>query len=449
MTDFTYHRKAKENIGQGYLTNSKRPESFVLGVYPTHIVEGRGAKLYATDGNSYIDFICGLGTNILGYGHHAVSERVAREIKKGVSHSLATILEVQAAEKLRALFPFVDRVKFLKTGSEACSAAVRIARCGTGRKEVLTANYHGWSDQFIALEEPGLGAYTDGMVKFESINQIGRDTAAVIIEPIELEDTQDRRQWLLDVKARCEANGVVLIFDEVITGFRYPKFSVSRNYSIEPDLIVVGKAMANGFPLAAVGGKKDLMNGDYFVSSTYAGDTASISAFLAVANEMGTNRFDINTLWNAGEHFKEEFNKLSPIVQIAGYPTRGRFAAEPVAKALFFQECCKAGILFGPSWFYNFPLMEYKDQVLNVCGAVLKRIERGEVKLEGEMPFSPFAQRIRDRDNQRTAKTSDRSTGGISEGESASRQMPGGVSGEMQGSPRGTRRRTDKRSSTS
>lgn len=443
MTDFSYHRKAKENIGQGYLTNSKRPESFVLGVYPTHITEGRGAKLYATDGKSYIDFICGLGTNLLGYGQHSVTERVSNEIKKGVSHSLATVLEIQAAEKLRAFFPFVDRVKFLKTGSEACQAAIRIARAATGRKLVLSAGYHGWSDHFIGIEEPGLGAYADGMDKLTSISQITKEIAAVIIEPIELEDTQERRDWILELKSRCQSMGAILIFDEVITGFRYPKFSFSRNYSIEPDLIVLGKAMGNGFPIAAVAGKKDLMNGNYFVSSTYAGDTASLAAFLAVANELSTNRYDLKDLWNAGEFFKQEFNKLSTRVQIAGYATRGRFAAEPLPKALFFQEACKAGILFGASWFYNFPLMEFREQVLNICGAILSRIERGEVKLEGELPASPFSQRIRERDNERTAKTSDRSASELPKQENRDGSSASRLSGEMQGTSRPKRRRTN------
>jgi glutamate-1-semialdehyde aminotransferase len=447
MTDFAMHRKAKENIGQGYLTNSKRPESFVMGVYPTHIVSGEGCKLHGYDGTTYLDFICGLGTNLLGYGNPTISERVYHEIKRGVSHSLASTTEIMAAERLRAMFPFVDRVKFLKTGTEACLAAIRIARVATGRGKILSAGYHGWSDPYISLEG-GEGCYSSQIEKLNTLNQINSDVAAVIIEPVELDNSRTRIEYLKALKNQCESVGALLIYDEVITGFRYTRNCVARAYSVEPDLIVLGKAMANGFPLAAVGGNRDLMNGNYFVSSTYAGDTASLAAFLAVSTELAKSTYQISDLWNQGERFLDEFNKLSRDIQIVGYPTRGRFAAEKRSLALFFQEACKAGILFGPSWFYNFHLAEHREQVINTCGAILGKLSRDEIKLEGELPSSPFSQKVRENDNRRATEQSG-GTAGLRSGEGRSSKAGDvGVQSRVQSTVRSGRRDTDKPSTT-
>jgi glutamate-1-semialdehyde aminotransferase len=122
------HRRAQRCIAQAALTNSKRPETFVKGIYPTHVKRGQGCWLWDHKGNRYLDFVCGLGTNILGYAHTQVNQAISEQMAFGASLSLSTHVELEAAEKLKEMFPFVDAVKWLKTGNEATLAALRIAR---------------------------------------------------------------------------------------------------------------------------------------------------------------------------------------------------------------------------------------------------------------------------------------------------------------------------------
>ncbi len=268
MTDFAQHRRAQNCIAQNYLTNSKRPESLIKGVFPTHVSGGRGCYLFDTKGKKYLDFIAGLGTNLLGYAHTKVNAAIASQMEKGASHSLASTIELDAAEKLKELFPFVDCVKWLKTGSDACSAAVRIARAYTGRDLILSEGYHGWSDAFVSLTPPALGVPMPTPMGLLKDFELDRNVAAVIVEPIVTDMSETRIEWLRRLRAECTKHGVLLIFDEIITGFRFPGYSVAQHFGITPDLICLGKAIANGMPLAAVGGKYAVMNcGEYFISS--------------------------------------------------------------------------------------------------------------------------------------------------------------------------------------
>lgn len=395
-TDFKWNRRAQNAIGQAYGTNSKRPETFVKGVYPTHVSRGSGAFLWDTGGKKYLDFICGLGTNLLGYSNERLVTAVSDWLRRGWSHSLATPLEVETAEKLKELFPFADCFKFLKSGSEACNAALKMARAATGRSLVLSDGYHGIGDDFISLSEPALGVPKRTWIKPLELDAIGKDVAAVIIEPVITDWSDERRAWLNDLRDRCTKAGAVLIFDEVITGFRWPKYSVSGMWNIRPDLICIGKAMAGGLPLAAVGGSRDILSGrEYFVSSTYAGETLSLAACMATCHALQTNYLP-ETLWERGQHFLSVFNGLWPEgVTIEGYPSRGVLKGEPLHKALFMQEACKAGLLFGPSWFLSFPAAEQASFVFETLKGVMHRIRSGGVQLEGEMPTSPFAQKVR------------------------------------------------------
>jgi glutamate-1-semialdehyde 2,1-aminomutase len=401
MDKFHWYRRAQDSIAQTALTNSKRPETFVKGVFPTHIERGQGAYLWDHSGKKYLDFVCGLGANILGYGNDVVNQAISSQLRHGASHSLPTHHEVEFAEGLKALFPFCDAFKFLKTGTEACMAAVKIARAKTGRKWIVSEGYHGWSDDFVSMTEPALGVepkYDNRpILKLSDANPINWDeTAAVIIEPVITDWSPERQKWLRNLREQCTKHGVMLIFDEIITGFRFPRFSVSSYFNVIPDIIVLGKAIANGMPLAAVGGKYDVMNGtDYFVSSTYAGETLSLVAGKATITAL-QNKYDLDWLWKQGQAFLDVFNSLWPEkITIQGYPTRGAFKGDELVKALFWQEACLAGILFGPSFFFNFALAsEWKDAMVAIK-AIIEKIKRGGVQLLGEMPKSPIAQKVR------------------------------------------------------
>lgn len=393
--DQDIYNRALSSIAHGALTNSKRPECLVKGVYPTHLTKGQGAYVWDTKGKRYIDYICGLGSSILGYAHEEVTRAVIDQAKKGATLSLGTDIEVQCAEKVKEIFPWVDRVRFLKTGSDACASALKIARAATGRLEVQSTGYHGHADEFVSMTPPALGVPPHANIRMS--DEPRPNTAAVIIEPIVTDWSEDRIAYLRQLRQRCDDTGALYVADEIITGFRWPKQSVSNHHGIKPDLICLGKAMANGMPISVVAGKKEIMEcGEYFVSSTFAGETLSLAAALKTMTLLQT-RYDMNFLWSRGARFIERFNSLSGgKVMISGYPTRGVFVGEMIDKALFWQEACRAGLLFGPSFFYNFAHPDLDDLVLNTVSDIFTRLRTGGVKLMGEMPKSPFAQKMRE-----------------------------------------------------
>jgi glutamate-1-semialdehyde 2,1-aminomutase len=393
--------RAETAIAQGSLTNSKRPETFIEDVYPTHAYGASGACVFS-EKQHFIDYICGLGTNLLGYGHPTIASAIYRQYLNGSTISLSTELEVVLAEKLKGLFLFTDLWKFTKTGTEACNAAIRIARAHTGRDLILSDGYHGHGDDFISLHKPALGIpkrnWIDNFIGDLDFGRVS-NAAAVIIEPVTTDCSKERKEFLQRLRDECTKHKTVLIFDEIITGFRWPGYSVSKHWGIFPDLICIGKALGGGLPLSAVGGRKDIMNcADYFVSGTFFGETCSMAAALAMIDiiHKDGSKFSMKELWEKGEIFLDKFNELHPSLKINGYPSRGVFEGNETVKALFWQEACKANILFGPSWFFNFPLIEYTDTVIPISRDIFNRIKTGQVKLEGKMPKKPFSQEVRD-----------------------------------------------------
>lgn len=386
-------QRASQCIAHGALTNSKRPESFVKGVYPVHLKKGKGAHVWDMFDNKYIDLICGLGTNLLGYANEEITQAICDQAKLGSSLSLGTELEVRVAEKLKEMFPFIEKLRFLKTGTEACAAAVRIGRAYYGKERVSSQGFHGWSDDFVSLTNPALGVpKRSWMSSLNGYDSTGENTV-VILEPV-ITDISDQRQSILE---SYQIRGGVIIFDEIITGFRFPNWSVANHWNIYPDLICLGKAIAGGMPLAVVGGKAEIMDSDYFVSSTYAGETLSLAAALK-SLELLQNKFKIEELWDKAGKFVSQVNALWPDngIWLEGYPTRSVLRAkDELTKALFMQECLEAGILVGPSVFFNFCHMELFDEMLSIFKDIVTRIRTGSVTLKGELPKSPFAEKVR------------------------------------------------------
>lgn len=391
-------KRAQKCIAQGALTNSKHPDSHVFGVYPTHAETANGAVLFC-NGKPYVDYICSLGANLLGHNNPRYIERLKQNIHHGLSHSLPTVFELDTAEKLKEIFYFVDKWKFLKTGTEACMAALKIARTVTGRSLILSEGYHGWSDEFVSLTPPATGVHScNDILPLQDQFADWNDVAAVIVEPVITDYSDTRRAWLQALREKCTKHGALLIFDEVITGFRFPKFSVSQYFNITPDLILIGKAMAGGLPLAAVGGKAEVMDSNYFVSSTFAGEILSLVGCKAICELLtGSHRFDMDKLWESGRDFIKRFNDLTRgLITIEGYPTRGVFKADnPRLKAILFQEAAKAGILLCNSWFYNFALTAHDFYFFTFLKDFMDRLDKDELVLEGNMPKSPFAERAR------------------------------------------------------
>jgi glutamate-1-semialdehyde aminotransferase len=396
--DIDIYDRASRAIAHGALTNSKRAQSFVKGVYPTHLTKGNGCHVWDTNGNKYIDFICGLGSNLLGYANEEITTAITRQAARGSVLSLGTDLEVEVAEKVKELFPFVERLRFLKTGSDACSAAIKIARAATGRRLVLSEGYHGWHDEFVSLTPPANGVLRHPCIS--PLKNIETDIhgliAAVIVEPIILDSSPRRIAWLHELRKKCTATGTLLIFDEVITGLRFPLFGVCNDANITPDLICLGKALGGGLPISVVAGKIDVMESDYFVSSTFAGETLSLAASLKTMQLLQT-KYKLEHLWDKGAQFLFRFNEIwREGLILEGYPTRSALKGSDLTKALFMQECCKAGILMGPSFFFNFSHVDLMDETLSIFSDILMRIRNGSVSLNGEMPQKPYAQKARE-----------------------------------------------------
>lgn len=378
-------------------TNSKRPDQFVSGIYPTHLDRCDGPYVWDVDNRRYIDFIGALGANILGYRHPKVEEAVIHQLKRGyISGSLPSPIEVEVAEKVCEMF-HVERVRFLKTGNEATSAAVRIARAATGKSMVYNEGYHGHGDLWTYLTPPAAGVKDHFEITNEGLLTSGgpSDYACFISETVQLELNENIRVQRKEMAKKLQSSGIPWIHDEIITGGRVPKYSATGYFDIRPDLICLGKGLANGLPISIVAGRADLMDQpDYFISSTFSGEALSLAACQATLNEL--SRKNMEEYFYYANRFQTNLNAIlgKLDLHIHGYGTRGMF---PTTKndqaALFLQECCKAGILFGKAYFYSMAHIDVEDQVIHICGEVVDKILRGDVKLEGTPPKEPYVRK--------------------------------------------------------
>ena len=373
-------------LAQGHTgVNSKRHTCYPEN-YPSHVVRGEGCYVYDAWGNRYLDFICGLGCLLLGHNPPKVTEAVSRQLAQGVIYSLPHVLEIEVAEKIQELFPHIDKVRYLKSGNEATLAAVRIARSYSGLPWVYSEGYHGHGDLWTSMTPPSDGVCDTFKISPEN-TKVGLGT--VICEPVGLDASEGRKGRL---QAKIERADIV-IFDEVITGLRVPKFSVGRWWEMTPDITVLGKSIASGFALSVVAGKRDVMDSDYFVSSTYSGNAVDLAACKATLEEVGKK--GINDLWYYANRFQERFNKVClPIdVRLTGYGTRGMLPVDENPRAaLLLQEMCKAGVLFGKAFFFSFAHLDanVEDTVMNLLSDAVHRINQGKVKLEGKLPTGTF-----------------------------------------------------------
>ena len=382
-------------LAQGFpATNSKRWTHFIEGIFPTH-TDGTGSGCYLFDfnGNRYLDFISALGALSLGYSNGKVIEAVIRQAARGASHSLPTSLEVECAERLSALVPPAERIRFLKNGDDASRAAIRISRTYTNRSLVLSDGYHGHSDLFTSLTPPAHGVKDHHEILPLEENR-GKlcDAACVIVEALKLSDGPEYKEWITNLRNECKVRGVVFIIDEIVTGTRVPKLTVSNWWNLDPDIILLGKGIANGFPLSIVAGKREIMNcGEYFVSTTFGGEAVSLAACMATLGEIEKKNLD--DLMFYGKRIQQKLNSLHEDIKFTGWGTRAQFSiGENSVSNLFAQEACRAGILFGRAFFWNFSHLEanIEQMVLDVASTIVERINRGEVQLLGKPPVFSF-----------------------------------------------------------
>jgi len=350
-------------------TFSKGPGQFVQGVAPAWLERGKDAHVWDVDGNQYIDYMLGLGPVILGYDFPAVTEAVVRQAGKGAIFSLPHPLEVEVAELLRRIIPCAEMVRFGKNGSDATSGAVRLARAWTGRDKIACCGYHGWQDWYIATTSRDRGipasvrkdtltfSYNDTAGLERLFTEHAGEIAAVIMEPVTTEFPADG--FLERVRELTAANGSLLIFDEIITGFRLALGGAQEYCRVVPDLACFGKAMANGYPLSAVVGRREIMElfEEVFFSFTFAGDAIALAAAAATIRTF-MEQDVIAVLKRRGTALMERVNRtiaghgLENVLHCRGYGARSvlHFSApegvDPlVLKSLLQQEMIGRSIL--------------------------------------------------------------------------------------------------------
>lgn len=364
-----YWRRAEKIIPAGTQTFSKGPTQFVQGVAPIYLQSGRGSHVFDVDGNEYIDYVMALGPITLGYAYPSVNEAIIKQLEQGITFSLMHPLEVELSELLVEVIPCAEMVRFGKNGSDVTTAAVRVARAYTGREKIACCGYHGWQDWYIGTTPMNRGvpkSTRELTLPFE-FNNIGSlekiftenpgEIAAVIIEPVTLKIPENN--FLRDVKALTHFNGAVLVFDEIVSGFRIALGGAQEYFSVIPDLATFGKGMANGMPLSAVVGKREIMKEfeETFFSFTFGGEALSLAAAVATITEI-RERNSIAHFFKQGSKLKEGYNQLTQSLclteytQSIGLPAYSGVTFRDAAgkdslelKSLFQQEMIKKGIL--------------------------------------------------------------------------------------------------------
>ena len=381
-------------------TGSKRPDA-LFGPdpgpeAPARLSRAAGCRVWDADGREYLDYVMALGAVALGYGHAAVNQAAEQAIADGVVGPLPPVAEEELAEALAARIPWLERVRFLKTGAEAVAAAVRLARVATGggRDHVLGCGYHGWLDWCqggaegggIPAAVRGLFAelpFNDVVGTREMIRDRGRQLAAVVVEPVVV--SEPTREWLDVLRAETQRVGAVLIFDEIKTAFRLAIGGAAERYGVQPDLAVLGKALANGFPLAVVGGRADLMAGATrtWISSTLATEGVALAAARATL-DVFERQAVCDHLHRIGTRLLHGLHRLQrthpdAIAGVAGMAEMCflHYATEDLSRAVAVG-CAKRGLLFKRTA-YNFVSLAHDEGAVDRALDILDESLRAAV----------------------------------------------------------------------
>jgi glutamate-1-semialdehyde 2,1-aminomutase len=361
-------------------TGSKRPE-ILFGTYdpdlPSRMSRASGCMVWDENGRELIDYLMGLGSVALGYGHPEVARAAVNAIEAGVVGPFPPVLEEEVAAELCRLIPWIEQVRFLKTGAEAMAAAVRLARVATGRDCILGCGYHGWLDWCQAAGGvPQSTRALYGELPFnepaqarDMIRATGDRLAAVVFEPVIVyEPDADWLEVLRKETARC---GALLIVDEIKTICRLAIGGAGERYHIRPDLVVMGKALANGFPLAAVGGRKEVMAGvsRTWISSTLATELVSLAAAKATL-EVTVSRSVPDHLRQVGGRLLNGLAALHRqhpdlVSGVGGIPEMCflQYVDETVSRSVA-AACARSGLLFKRSA-YNFVSLAHQDLIVD------------------------------------------------------------------------------------
>jgi len=363
------YERAKKVIASGTNTFSRAPGVFPEGAAPKFLEKQFGSHTWDVDGNEYIDMVMGCGPVTIGHNHPDINDAIISQLDKGTLFSMLNPLEVEVAEKLVDCIPCAEMVKFSKNGSDVCAASIKLARHITGRDMIFCWGYHGFADWYISTTDRNAGIpqairdltktfeYNDLDGLKEMFNANKGNVAAIIMEPVIAEKPTEN--FLEEVKKLAHDNDALLIFDEMISGFRFAMGGIQEYLDVIPDLATFGKGITNGMPLGILAGKKEYMKefDKVFLSSTYAPEALTLAAASATIDFYKEHNV-IESLWKKGEYIEDGFTKIikqygiENNVSLAGYPVRlmvnthGKDGVQdPKLATLYQQEMFRNGIL--------------------------------------------------------------------------------------------------------
>ena len=328
MDSSALFNRARERMPWGTQTNAKRVPDALADVMPPFFDRADGCRLRTPEGRWFIDYRSALGPNILGYRHPEVDDAVRRQLEHGVLFSMASPLELEVADRLVRAVPSLEQVHFMKTGNDANSACVRLARAFTGRDHLVTCGYHGYSDWFacgtgasssvVTSQLTGVPEALDALATrltygdIDALEQVfaekGDQIAALITVPYDWEETV-AHDFITRARELTTQHGALLIFDQVLTGFRLAEGGAQAYFGVIPDLSSYAKALANGYPLSAYAGRREVMEMLYKVTltTTYAGDTLSLAAAAATLDVIHREPV-LDHVWAMGQRLRDGFD---------------------------------------------------------------------------------------------------------------------------------------------
>jgi glutamate-1-semialdehyde 2,1-aminomutase len=413
-------KRAEVTIPLGSQTFSKSRTQYPVGISPLYVQKGKGAHIWDIDGNRYLDLVGALAAVTIGYSDKAMNRVIRKQLKSGITLSLPGILEAEVAEKLIELIPSAEMVRFGKNGSDATSAAVRLARAYTGRSKIVVCGYHGWQDWYIGSTSRNKGVpsvVSDLTVafKYNDLNELKTviqenrgKIAALVMEP--MNTTFPNPEFLQEVRKITENEGIVLVFDETITGFRFSKGGAQELFGVKPDLSTFGKGIANGMPLSAIVGKREIMleMEEIFFSGTFGGELLSLASAKHVLSKVENSDL-IEKLSQLGNQISDGVNELikltglQDVLQLSGHPSwiflnwspTTEYSVDQI-KTLFLQEMFDQNILILNSHNVSYSitgkdikqlLKAYKNTLFTISDSLAKKDLQKRLKVD---PLPPL-----------------------------------------------------------
>jgi len=441
------YEKAIKIIPGGSQTFSKGPSQFTNNFAPKYLKKGKGCNVWDEDNNKFIDYVMGCQPLILGYADKDINKAVKEQLQIGSTFSLMNKLEIEVAELLVKYIPSAEMVRFGKNGGDATTIAIKIARAVTGKQKIAFCGYHGWHDWFIATTDKsnGIPNFNKKLVygfEYNNISSLEKifeknknEISCVIMEPITVPEPAcqnkicnykicktnnicKKNNFLHKVKDVCNQNNALLIFDEVVTGFRYAIGGAQEYYNVTPDLTALAKGISNGIPLSAIVGKKEymsLLGDDVFFSFTYGGECLGLAAAKACIKKLIKEKVPKH-LNMVGSYYKDELNKiiknhkLDYFLKCEGHSCRSIVTIKDIKnsknleiKTFIQQELFRRGILWAA--YHSLSFMHKKsdinktlkafDETLEMLSKIIKLNLDIKSNIEGDL-VSPVFRKVSD-----------------------------------------------------